>query len=184
MRRTPEPRAAMIRSAVELIRRQGVAGTSFADVLAHSGAPRGSIYHHFPAGRTQLLDEATRAAGESITGRIARILDAGDTLSALRALVDVWRRDLAESGDLLGCPIAAAALGTDPGARARARATFDDWTTLLAASLRADGLPTDRAHSCAVLILSAVEGALVLARARGEAAPLDDVVDELERAIR
>ncbi|OLT43225.1 TetR family transcriptional regulator [Saccharomonospora sp. CUA-673] len=182
MPRKYDPREAMITSAVDLIRRQGVAATSFADVLAHSGAPRGSIYHHFPDGRTQLLDEATRAAGARMSAGVGRALAAGDTVSALRTLVDLWRAP-AESGDLLGCPVAAAALGTDPGARTRAREIFDDWTAMLTESLVADGLSTERARSCAVVILSAVEGALVLARAQGSAAPLDDVVDELERLI-
>src|SRR3712207_8589123 len=45
---------------------RGVQGTSFADVLEHSGAPRGSIYHHFGGGKTQLAEEATRWAGEYI----------------------------------------------------------------------------------------------------------------------
>ena len=31
--------------------------------LAHSGAPRGSIYHHFPGGKAQLVEEATRYGG-------------------------------------------------------------------------------------------------------------------------
>ncbi len=86
------PRAAMIDSAVALIREQGVAATSFADVLAHSGAPRGSIYHHFPGGKSQLVEEATRSAAAYLGRGVARVLESGDTVSALRALVDLWRR--------------------------------------------------------------------------------------------
>ena len=58
----------MIVSQALLQRERGVAGTALPDVIEHSGAPRGSIYHHFPEGRAQLAEEATQwAAG--ITSR-------------------------------------------------------------------------------------------------------------------
>ena len=53
-----DSRASMVRSAASLIRTRGVNATSFSDVLADSGAPRGSIYHHFPGGKDQLVDAA------------------------------------------------------------------------------------------------------------------------------
>ena len=42
-----DSRASMVRGAVSLIRTRGVNATSLSEVLAESGAPRGSIYHHF-----------------------------------------------------------------------------------------------------------------------------------------
>ena len=174
------PRAAMIDSAVALIREQGVAATSFADVLAHSGAPRGSIYHHFPGGKSQLVEEATRSAADYLGRGVARVLDSGDTVSALRALVDLWRRGLEATDYEAGCPIVAAALGTEPGAREVAGATFTEWCGLISSSLVDDGVAHDRAASLSVLIVSALEGALVMAQAQGTSSPLDAVVDELE----
>src|SRR5438477_181964 len=58
-----DSRERMVRSAASLIRTRGVNATSFSEVLADSGAPRGSIYHHFPAGKKQLA-EATLAGME------------------------------------------------------------------------------------------------------------------------
>lgn len=43
-------RARMLGSAVEVLRERGAAGVTIDEVLARSGAPRGSVYHHFPAG--------------------------------------------------------------------------------------------------------------------------------------
>src|SRR5690242_20447853 len=53
-----DSRERMVRAAVELFRERGYAATSFGDVLARSGAPRGSIYHHFPGGKEELAAEA------------------------------------------------------------------------------------------------------------------------------
>jgi AcrR family transcriptional regulator len=45
----------------------GVASaTSIDRVLLHSGASRGSVYHYFPEGRSQLIGEAVDLAGEYI----------------------------------------------------------------------------------------------------------------------
>ncbi|MFF0283545.1 MULTISPECIES: TetR/AcrR family transcriptional regulator [Rhodococcus] len=181
---TTGPRAAMIRSAIRLIRERGVAATSFADVLAHSGAPRGSVYHHFPGGKAQLVEEATRSAADHLGDGMARVLDSSDTPGALQALADLWRRGL-EAGDYaVGCPIVAAALGTERGARDVAGEAFEHWCGLLTGTLVADGVGPERARSLAVLIVGALEGALVLAQAQRSSAPLDAVVDELSALCR
>src|SRR5205814_7962688 len=63
---TSDSRARMVRSAASLIRTRGVTGTSFSDVLADSGAPRGSIYHHFPEGKEQLAADAIKWTSERV----------------------------------------------------------------------------------------------------------------------
>jgi AcrR family transcriptional regulator len=174
----------MTASAVALIRERGVAATSFADVLAHSGAPRGSIYHHFPGGKSQLIEEATRSAADQLTDRIQRILDSGDTLTAIRSLVHVWRRGLEATGYVAGCPIVAAALGTESSARAIAGESFERWSEMIGARLVGDGVDPARAVTLATMFVSALEGGLILAQAQRSAAPLDAVVGELELICR
>ena len=174
-------RAAMIDSAIALFRERGVAATSFADVLSHSGAPRGSIYYHFPEGKAQLVEEATRDAAGRLGAGIGRVLDSGDTATALRALVELWRRGL-ESGDYaVGCPIVSAALGNERGARDIAGVAFESWCAVIASKLVGEGVGPDRAETVAVLVVGALEGALVLAQAQRSSSPLDAVVGELER---
>ena len=53
----------MIEGAIRLLAQQGLDATSFADVLALTGAPRGSVYHHFPEGKAQLVCAAIDRAG-------------------------------------------------------------------------------------------------------------------------
>ena len=67
-----DARQKMIESAVALLATRGLEGTAFSDVLARSGAPRGSIYHHFPQGKDQLVDAALELAGD----RALTVLDA------------------------------------------------------------------------------------------------------------
>ena len=55
--------------------RAGVGDTSFADVLAASGAPPGSVYHHFPGGKKQLVQEAIESAGGCVAANFERSED-------------------------------------------------------------------------------------------------------------
>ena len=85
-----DARQKMIESAVTLLAMRGLQGTSFSDVLERSGAPRGSIYHHFPEGKDQLVDAAIELAGDRALG----VLDAVEgepPIEVPRYFLDLWR---------------------------------------------------------------------------------------------
>src|SRR5438132_14340952 len=116
---TASPRQKMIWSAALLMRKHGVEGTSFSEVIERSGAPRGSIYHHFPGGKAQLIEEATRYAGDFIAAGLAAALAADDPAAAVKRFASFWRGLLRDSDYTAGCPVVAASLEGDraPGAR-------------------------------------------------------------------
>src|SRR3954452_6007300 len=103
-----DARDRMIRSAAILFRENGVRGTAFADVLEHSGAPRGSVYHHFPGGKRQLGEETPRYAGEYIAAGIVAALEDGAPVAAIEAFGADWLKILRDSDYAAGCPVAAA----------------------------------------------------------------------------
>lgn len=176
----------MIDSAITLFRQRGVAGTSFSDVIEHSGAPRGSIYHYFPAGKAQLAEEATRRAGDFITALVVGKLGAGDPVAAVDAFVEFWERMLQGSGYHESCPLTAAALAEaeSPGARAAAADAFDAWETAIAESLRSHGIEAARARTMAALAVVGIQGAVVVARAKQSMEPLRSLGAELQRVLR
>jgi AcrR family transcriptional regulator len=175
----------MIQSAAVLFREQGYSGTGFRDVVEHSGAPRGSIYHHFPGGKAQLAGETVRYASDVVATRIERATGAGDPVAALRAYIAGWRATLERSGFKAGCPIVAVAVeATEQPELAEAVVeAFERWERMFAKVLREAGVGRARAARLATLTVSAIEGAVVLCRARRDAVPLDDVGRELETMI-
>jgi AcrR family transcriptional regulator len=175
----------MIRSAAMLFQEQGVERTSFTDVLAHSGAPRGSIYHHFPGGKAQLAEEATRYAGDFISAGLTAALAEDDPAAAIKRFTDQWLRLLRSSSFGAGCPIVAATLDGDrsPGLRDAAGAAFTQWEDVLAEAIQRHGIKPARARSIATLAVAATEGAIVLARAQRSTKPLERVAGELEQIV-
>jgi TetR/AcrR family transcriptional repressor of lmrAB and yxaGH operons len=181
---TNDSRASMVRSAAALISSQGVSATSFADVVGDSGAPRGSIYHHFPDGKRQLAEDAIQWT----SGRVLAALRSGQSESAeqvLRRFIDLWRHVVVASGGAAGCVVAGVAVDTVDDARMLelVRATFQSWVDLLAEQLSATGIAADRAKPIAQITLAGMEGALILCRAEGGVGPLDVVAHELLRLV-
>jgi TetR/AcrR family transcriptional regulator, lmrAB and yxaGH operons repressor len=176
----------MIQSAVLLIGEHGVEGTSFSRVLEHSGAPRGSIYHHFPGGKAQLIEEATRSGGDFIAATLGAMVERADPAAAVEAVVDFWRAFLGGTDFAAGCPVVAATVEGDrtPAARDAAQRAFGGWIDLQTEILQRAGVPKDRARSLGTLFVAAIEGAVILSRAERSTAPLDRVLDELRSAIR
>ncbi|MCV7378252.1 TetR family transcriptional regulator [Mycobacterium alsense] len=182
------PRERMVVSAALLIRERGAHATAISDVLEHSGAPRGSAYHHFPGGRTQLLCEAVDYAAEHV-GAIISGAEGGVEL--LDTLIAKYRSQLLDTDFRAGCPVAA--VSVEAGEQQdrermapvteRAAAAFDRWTDLIAACLIADGIPRERAGELAVFMTSALEGAILLARVRRDPAPLDLVHRQLRSLL-
>ena len=182
------PRERMVVSAALLIRERGAHATAISDVLEHSGAPRGSAYHYFPGGRTQLLCEAVDYAGEHVGNIIG---EAGGGLELLDTLIDKYRRQLLDSDFRAGCPIVA--VSVEAGEQQdrermgpvieRAAAVFDQWTDLIARRFIADGIAADLANELAMSATAALEGAIVLARVRRDLAPLDAVYRQLRSAL-
>ncbi|MCX4918060.1 TetR/AcrR family transcriptional regulator [Streptomyces sp. NBC_00687] len=179
------PRERMVFSAAQLVRRDGVTATGMRDVAEHAGAPRGSLQHYFPGGKEQLVNEAVDWAGRYAGNRVARFLAAlpEPTPSGLfAAMVGQWTDELRATGFVSGCPVAAATVDCAESAdatRAAAAAAFARWTRPVAEALAGMGVPGERAEPLATVMISALEGALLIARAERDVRALTAVTREL-----
>ncbi|MFF4017297.1 TetR/AcrR family transcriptional regulator [Streptomyces sp. NPDC001843] len=179
------PRERMVFSAAQLIRREGVAATGMREVAAHAEAPRGSLQHYFPGGKEQLVNEAVGWAGRYAGNRVARFLAAlpEPTPSGLFAeMVRQWTDEYRTAGFSGGCPVAAATVDcaeSTESTRQAAAAAFATWTRPVARALTDMGVPENRAGALATLMISSLEGAILLARAEQDVRALTTVAREL-----
>jgi AcrR family transcriptional regulator len=186
MGRRTDTRQRMVTSAAVLLRELGVRGTSFGRVLDHADAPRGSVAHHFPGGKTEMLRDAVLWAGRSAAGGMRAGTAAGrGPADVVGDVVRSYRETLEASAFRAGCPVGAVAHeGTaDPELRGAVEEVVEDWRAALGEALTRAGCDADAAADLADLVISAVEGAILLARVDGSTAPLDRVERQLRDVI-
>lgn len=174
-----ETRGKLVDAARTLVERHGYYGAGLNQILAASGAPRGSLYFHFPGGKDELVAAAIAQAGKEIAALIDAI-EPGDAAGAASRLLRAFGDRLEASDWQQGCPVATVALdvaaANDP-IQAECAAAYAAWEQALRLRLRADGRKD--ADDLAAAMLAMVEGALLLARAQRSREPLERV----ERAL-
>ena len=188
----------MVAGAADLMSRRGVRATTLRDVVQHTGTPRGSLAHHFPGGKPQMLEDAVRYATEAVAGPLQNLLLDKGVAEGLQAFIGWWRRLLENSAFEAGCPVLAVAIeplpddapdaetsaGSAERLRQLAHEAFERWQSILGAALRREGLPAARAHRLSTLIVASVEGTVAMCRVARSAEPLDEVRRELEALVQ
>lgn len=179
------PRERMVYAAAQSVRERGIAGTSLRDVVVRADAPRGSLQHYFPGGKDQLVTEALEWSAQFAASVVTEYCARARTptpAGLFAAMANMWRTEFERRGYSRGCPLLAAAadaVGPDPALRATIESAFGTWSAPVQDALRSMGVPAARRRSLTTLMISTLEGAIVLARARNDTAPLRDVVREL-----
>ncbi|MBD0843401.1 TetR/AcrR family transcriptional regulator [Streptomyces sp. TRM68416] len=179
-----ETRSRLIAATRALIEARGYFGTGLNQVLAESGAPRGSLYFHFPAGKDQLVAAALTESGQEVGDLIASL--GADRLSALeivRRLLDVFAERMEASDYDKGCPLATVALevaGGNEVLRGVCAEAYGRWQQALADCLTAEGHSAASAEARASAVLAQVEGALLLARVQRSRLPLEQAARAAE----
>lgn len=175
----------MLHTAAGLFRQQGYAATGLNQVLAESQAPKGSLYFHFPGGKEQLATEAVALSGTEFGARLAAELAAAPGVAAgIDAVGELLARTLEESDFREGCPVATVALDAAADSapiREACDGTYEAWLAGLAGYLERHGAPAATSAPTAALVLSALQGALLLARVRRDAAVVRSVADQVAR---
>jgi AcrR family transcriptional regulator len=180
-------RQRMVAGAADMISRRGLNATSVRELAKHTKAPLGSTYHYFPGGKYDLATEAVRWADDLTVSVLTTELTKGPQ-AGLSAFLSLWRKVVLDSDFHAGCPVLAVAVEDLPAEhdapRAAAAAAFQQWTTLLAESLRDAGATAEDAEEVSTLIVAAVEGTVAMCRAQRSIAPLDRVTTQLARSIQ
>jgi AcrR family transcriptional regulator len=196
---TSETRARMVAGAADLMSRRGVNGTSMRNVVRHTSTPRGSIGHHFPRGKQQLIEDAIVFAGKQVAGPLEHLTQDRGAIAGLREFIALWRKTLEKSEFQAGCPVLAVAVEQfvndaterdgkpDEAAQGRlldlADGVFVDWQRIMASALRREGVAPVRARRLAALVIAATEGTVAMCRAARSVQPIEDVRQELELVL-
>jgi TetR/AcrR family transcriptional repressor of lmrAB and yxaGH operons len=183
----PRHRQPIINAAVTLFRRQGYSRTGLNDIVDASGAPKGSLYHYFPLGKSSIAVAAVEEAGVRVAATLEKLSvecrSIGDLLRAHARLLAGWMQG---SGFRNGCPITTVLLELAPRDRAvtdAGRKAYAARVSILSRKLVEDGFAKARADALAVLCTSALQGALIQARIERSGRPIEVTAAELARLL-
>lgn len=187
MVRRTDTRQRMLDTAADLFQTQGYHATGLTQLTTAGGAPKGSLYFHFPGGKEQLAAEAVKLSSER-TGELLRAIarDAPDAPTAIDRAVNALASFLSESDFRRGCPLATVALDAAAESEPIREACADgysSWHGVLAEHLAGHGLSPERADELATVVLAAIEGGLLLARTRRDVTPLRAVAAHLHATL-
>ena len=188
MPRAAEHKEALIQAAAGLFRRRGYGASGLNDILAASGAPKGSLYHYFPDGKEQLAETTIKAGGITVARTLEDLAaSTKDSAAYLRGFAKLLIGWLEVSGYEDGCPISTVLLemaGESEKIRAQGHAAYDKWRQVTGDKFMADGLPRKDATVLATHTLAAFEGALMLARVEKKDAAIKAVASLLCAQVR
>lgn len=177
----------IIRAASELFERKGYHGTGIAEIIAVSGAPKGSVYYHFPGGKQEIAAESVLYAGSILAARTVEFLKGRkDAASAIKGFVETIAHYVETSGFGSGGPLLIVASETAVGEEkinARCREAYGLLQDSFAERLKEAGLGLQVAKGLAVTITAAVEGGIVLSRTCHSGDPLRRVAKDLGRLV-
>lgn len=161
------PKDRILEATIALMKQTGLTGAGINQILARSGAPKGSLYYYFPGGKEQITREALTLYAERVAAAFDRVLSSkkkpADKIRALFLFV----ADRFEDGSFeQSCAVGAVTLDLntdDSGIRAVAATAFASWRTVIARHLPVSS--AKRRFALAGLVLSTIEGAYVRGRA-------------------
>lgn len=174
MAKVSSAREDMLHAAGELFRARGYEGVGVAEILEKSGAPRGSLYFHFPNGKEQIGAEVVERLGRDVARRLRELNESGvDIATFVERVFKTTAKESKERGYKASCPMAAIAAdfgGENHRLSAAIKEAFTSWEREIADAARARGMSARNADAFASALVAAMEGAFVVSKAQTSSA--------------
>lgn len=178
---------AIVQTAAILFRKQGFAATGVNQIVEISGAPKGSLYHHFPGGKEAIGEAAVMWASERVKHTLSmlahEVSGPGELIRRYALLLGGW---MEKSSFKDGCPISTTLLETTPecdGIRGAGETAFAEWALIFSQALEAAQVPPPRARRLASMAIAVIEGSLIQARVAAHQQPMLDAAEEVAMAF-
>lgn len=180
-------RERILETARRLFHEQGYHATGVATILREAGVHSGSLYHAFGSKEALLAAVLEHYHAHLLEERVMGPVEARETDPVARVfcLLAAYRAGLAANECRMGCPIGNLALevsDSHPEVRPLLTRNFDAWRARVAGWLSAARprlAPGLEPEALALLVLTTMEGGVMLARAHGSLAPYDAAVGAL-----
>ncbi|WP_371263493.1 TetR/AcrR family transcriptional regulator [Paenibacillus sp. 1_12] len=163
----PNSREAILKTAAQLFFTQGYHATGLNQIIQDSKCPKGSLYYYFPSGKEELALECINSIKKIVLDKWKEHFgykqNAADAIqSFIEALADDAVRSDFEGFMPFNFWMAAETSPISDKLRKTCQTVFAEWQSIIADHLVLGGIPADKAKEKAVVIVSLLEGALIL----------------------
>lgn len=177
-------REQILQTTCDLLEKQGYHGTGLNEIVRESGAPKGSLYYYFPAGKEQITAEAVLQSGQVVSERIRVGLEQGSSApQAIHDFIMLVAENVERSGFAAGSPLTAVAMETATQSERinlACREAYGMLQTAFEQKLLGSGFSKTRAVELSMFIVASVEGGIILSRTSHSADPLRLVARQLK----
>jgi TetR/AcrR family transcriptional regulator, lmrAB and yxaGH operons repressor len=178
-----QTRQKIIDTVIELLKVKGFAGVGLQEIIKESGAPKGSLYFHFPGGKNEIVEAALKQHLENMDALFRAVfLEGNDMATAMGVVITYMMGELESSSYAKGCPVATTTLdraSISDSIQESCAQCFSSMRAVIAEKLTRDGIAPAEAEKQALFILSSLEGAIVLSKAYRDTGPLKVVLERL-----
>ncbi|GGN65257.1 TetR/AcrR family transcriptional regulator [Oceanobacillus indicireducens] len=181
-------REEMIKATAKLLQTNGYVGTGLNDIIRLSGAPKGSIYYHFPDGKEQLAIEAVNWTRETVANYIKEKLEVHqDPVLSIQEFILESAERFEKDNYFFGVPITALVLetsSTSENLRKACNEVFEAWGNVFSDILKNKGYDNDKANEIGMIINSMIQGAFVISLARRDSTALKKIANQIPFIMR
>ncbi|WP_175640492.1 TetR/AcrR family transcriptional regulator [Metabacillus schmidteae] len=189
MKKKQDTKDLILQSATRLFQRQGYNGTGLNQIIEESGAPKGSIYYHFPNGKEEIALEAISVMRKLVMEGAETDLSAKN--SAAEAF-EFYANNIASVFDTRDCVVEGLSIGliasetasTHEKLRHACELVFKDWQSLYADILEQYGFEKKRAKELGLTITAMIEGACLLSITYQNGDPLRMIAKQLSLVLK
>ncbi|WP_231589492.1 TetR/AcrR family transcriptional regulator [Bacillus sp. FJAT-27916] len=183
-----ETKSRIIETATVLFQQKGYKGVGLNELLRECSITKGSLYHHFPNGKEELLIACLHSLNESITSQIEDIFaQHTSALVAVTAMIDMLIAQYEETGAITGFTVSSMvsemASLSDPVREACAQ-LYENLQVIYSQKLMAEGFTETAAQTTAVSLSAIIEGGMMLCLAQKSAEPLRIVANMITKMLR
>ena len=167
----------------DVFRREGFEGASLSRIAEATGLKRASLYHRFPEGKDQMAAAVLKRVGERFADDVLAPLGEDAPIASRIRKTGARLKRFYENG-AAPCLLEALSLGQTPALYDTLLAdALQAWIDAFARVAKESGLRAPAAQRNAEDAVARIQGALILARASGNAGAFERAVNELETML-
>lgn len=177
----------LIQTASRLFETKGYYATGLNEILAESGAPKGSLYYHFPKGKEQLALESINSEGEKIKSKVKSALESSENpIDAIVCNIEHIATVIDNDQKIKDMSVSLIALETyltSEVLRKACEETFTSLQNIYIEKLIKAGINKDDAYKLGSTIAIMIEGGITYSLVRKSGAPLRLIAEQISKLI-